>query len=228
MNRLRYATWAVAASALLAACAAKPPVPDWKLEAQSASERAVKAYLEGEVRVAEVEWAKAFKEVAATGQPAQMARLALLQCAAQTAALELTECSRYRRYAQGASQAEQAYARYLQARHSAVDVPYLPLAQQGMGLQLLSPAKAVSLPDAEALSRLTAAGVALRAGAIDRQTVEQALKTASEQGWRRAAMAWALVAQSMAHEIGDEAAAKNLALQLKVLQENDVSKASKK
>ncbi|MGE8397486.1 MAG: hypothetical protein ACN6NT_07785, partial [Comamonas sp.] len=83
--------------------------------------------------------------------------------------------------------------------------------QQGMGLQLLSPTKAVSLPDAEALSRLTAAGVALRAGAIDRQTVEQALKAASEQGWRRAAMAWALVAQRMAHEIGDEAAAKSAA-----------------
>jgi hypothetical protein len=206
--------------ALLSACAAKPPVPDWQIEAQSASGRAVKAYLEGERRVAQVEWAKAQREVAATGQPAQMARLALLECAAQTAALELTECPRYNRYAQAAAPAEQAYARYLQAQHGAADVALLPAAQQGVALQLLAQAQVV-LPQAEPLSRLTAAGVALRAGVIDRQGVEQAMDTASAQGWRRAVMAWALVAQRMAQAAGDTAAVNALALRLQVLLEHE-------
>ena len=63
-----------------AACSSRPPASDWALEAQSASERAVKAYLQGDMRVAEAEWRKAFAQVSATGQPSQMARLALLQC----------------------------------------------------------------------------------------------------------------------------------------------------
>lgn len=227
MNLLQRGALLLTVGAVLAACSAKPPVPDWKLESQSASDRAVKAYLKGEMRVAEVEWGNAFKEVAATGQPAPMARMALLQCAVQTAALELGECPRYVRYAGGAAAPEQAYARYLQAQHSAADLPHLPVAQQAVGLQLLSRGK-VALPDAEPLSRLTAAGVALRAGAIDRQGVAQAIQIASEQGWRRALMAWVLVAQRMAQEVGDDAAAQALALRLQVLQEDEPSAKSKK
>lgn len=227
MKRLLPRACVLAVSALLLACAAKKPVPDWKLEAQSASDRAVKAYLEGDARVAEVEWGKAFKEVAATGQPAQMARMALLQCAAQTAALELNACPRFARYAAGAAAGEQAYARYLQAQHTQSDVPHLPTPQQTVALQLLSKKVAV-LPLGEPLSALTAAGVALRAGAIDRGQVESAIDIASEQGWRRAAMAWVLVAQRMAHETGDITSAQALALRLQVLQEGSVPVKSKK
>jgi hypothetical protein len=36
--------------------------------------------------VADVEWSKAFNEVAATGLPSQMARMALLECAARSEA----------------------------------------------------------------------------------------------------------------------------------------------
>ena len=227
MKRLLRSACMLAVSALLLACAAKKTVPDWKVEAQSASHRAVKAYLEGRQQVADVEWAKAFQEVAATGQPAAMARMALLQCAAQTAALELNTCSRFARYAQGAAPAEQAYARYLQAQHTQVDVPHLPAPQQTVALQLLSNNLA-ALPQAEPLSALTAAGVALRAGAINRGQVEHAIDIASEQGWRRAAMAWVLVAQRMAHETGDTASAQALALRLQVLQEGGASGKSKK
>ena len=78
VHRISHAAVVVVALLLLA-CASRPPVPDWALKAQSASERAVKAYLQGQARVAEVEWRKALTEASATGQPNQMARLALLQ-----------------------------------------------------------------------------------------------------------------------------------------------------
>lgn len=225
-------TYAIAGAALvglLGACTSKPPTPSWELEAHSASERAVKAYLKGQTRVAEVEWQKAFNEVAATGRPSAMARMALLQCAAQTAALEVGDCPRYQRYAAGADAAEQAYARYLNHQHTAADAALLPSAQQQVASQLLAQSQAITLPSGvEPLSQLTAAGVALRAGAIDLQGVRQAVQIASEQGWRRAVTAWLLVEKRWAQEAGDEAAAQALELRLQVLQEQEMSKASKK
>ncbi len=77
-NTLRWPIALGLVSVWLAACGSKPPAPKWALEAQSASERAVQAYLKGQTRVADVEWSKAFNEVAATGLPSQMARMALL------------------------------------------------------------------------------------------------------------------------------------------------------
>lgn len=219
-NTLRWPIALGLVSVWLAACGSKPPAPKWALEAQSASERAVQAYLKGQTRVADVEWSKAFNEVAGTGLPSQMARMALLQCAAQTAALELTDCPRYERYGAGAEPAEQAYARYLKGAHTAADVPLLPQAQQAMATQLLAAAQAgVGLPAAQALSQLTAAGVALRAGAITKAQVQQAVEVASQQGWRRAVMAWLLVERRGAQDAGDAAALQVLDLRLQVLQE---------
>lgn len=220
-NALRMPVVLGLASLMLVACASKTPAPNWALEAQSASERAVQAYLKGQSRVADVEWSKAFNEVAATGLPSQMARMALLQCAAQTAALELTDCPRFQRYGAGAEPAEQAYARYLQGAHTAADVPLLPQAQQAMATQLLTATQAgVGLPAAaQALSQLTAAGVALRAGAITKAQVQQAVDVASQQGWRRAVMAWLLVERRGAQDAGDAAALQILDLRLQVLQE---------
>lgn len=206
----------------LAACTAKAPSPKWELESQSAADRATQAYLKGESNIAQVEWQKAFDEVAATGQPSTMARMALLQCAVQMAALEMTDCPRYQRYAAGAEVAEQAYARYLQALHTAADVPLLPVAQQAVAMHLLAdqdPTPLLALPQQAALSQLTAAAVALRAGGISRAAVQQAGQVASEQGWRRAAMAWLAVEQRLALAAGDAAAAQSIALRLQVLQE---------
>ena len=222
MTNLRHEIYGalLALSAGLAACSSQPKPADWQLESKSASDRAVSAYLKGQQRVAEVEWGKAFQEVAATGQPGAMARMALLECAAQTAALELGDCPRYQRYATGAAAAEQAYARYLQGQHGAADVALLPSAQQAVAQQLLSASPRIeSLPQAAALSQLTAAGVALRAGALGLDGVRQAVQIASEQGWRRGGMAWLLVEQRWAVQAGDAAAAQAIALRLQVLQE---------
>lgn len=215
----------------LTACTAKAPSPAWELEAKSASDRATKAYLRGESKIAQVEWQKAFEEVSATGQPSAMARMALLQCAVQMAALEMTDCARYQRYAAGAEAPEQAYARYLQALHTAADVPFLPVAQQpvaafvlaGKGSEPLS-----ALPPGPALSQLTAAAVALRAGLIGRAAIQQAGQVAAEQGWRRAVMAWLAVERRLALVAGDDAVARSIELRLQVLAEDQRSQEIKK
>lgn len=207
-----------------AACSSRPPASDWALEAQSASERAVKAYLQGDTRVAEAEWRKAFAQVSATGQPSQMARLALLQCAAQVAALEFTDCPHYQRYAAGAQPAEQAYARYLQVQHTAQDVALLPKAQQDMARQVLAGQAGQSAPAAEAaLSQLTAAGVAVRAGHLELALVQQAVQLASAQGWRRSVMAWLLLEQRLHQAAGNVVGVQAVELRLQVLQNAEVA-----
>ena len=215
---------AMALAMAMVACGSSPPAPNWAVASKSASERAVKAYLRGEQRVAQVEWDKAFAEVALTGQPAAMARMALLQCAAQTAALEITPCPRYERYAQGAAAAEQAYARYLAAAPLEQDIALLPPVQQAVARQIRQGATVGWPESGDALSQLTAAGVALRAGLLEPAAVLEAADAAAQQGWRRAVMAWLLVARKAAGDAGDLDTRNAVQLRLDVLQESNTIK----
>jgi hypothetical protein len=75
---------AVLASALvLLGCSSTPPPPDWQLNAQGSAQRAVAAWLSGDTRIADAEWRVAERETRRTADPTQLARLALLRCAAQ-------------------------------------------------------------------------------------------------------------------------------------------------
>lgn len=214
---------------LTAACSSQPPPAQWATESQTASQRAVQAYLKGQPRVAQAEWRKAFHETAATGNPVHMARMALLECAAQMAALEVTDCPRFARYAAGAAPAEQAYARYLRADMQSVDVAHLPAAQQAVARQLLAGQPLGQLPaDAPPLSQLTAAAVALHAGQLTAEAVAQAADVAAAQGWRRAAMAWLLWQQRNLAPHADAAAREALELRLQILQEEAADVINKK
>ena len=213
----------VAAALLLTACASQPPTPNWALQAHSASERAVQAQLKGQTAVAQLEWAKAFREVAATAQPAAMARLALLQCAVQTAVLAPTDCPRYQNYAAAAAVQEQAYARYLRNQHTASDVQWLPAQQQALAQQLLAASASPITPEvlAQPLSQLTAAGVAARAGVLSAKGVQHAVQVASEQGWGGAVRAWLKLEHARALQAADQAALQKVQLQLQVLHEGE-------
>ncbi|HEY6354004.1 MAG TPA: hypothetical protein VIY30_05905, partial [Burkholderiaceae bacterium] len=83
------------AAVLLHACSNNPPVPDWKLNAQSALERATGAYLAGQTPIAEREFAIARAEIARTGRPDLLARAELMRCAAQTASLAFEPCTAF-------------------------------------------------------------------------------------------------------------------------------------
>jgi hypothetical protein len=187
--------------AALVACASPPPPSDWKLNAQGAIERAQDAYLVGKGAIEAVEFARARAEVTATGRVDLLARVELVRCATRVASLVLEPCAGYDVLAQDAAPAERAYARYLAGQASVADAALLPeqhraLAQAGAGGAAVAALK-------DPLSRLVAAGVLMRRGQADPQTIASAIDAASSQGWRRPLLAW-LGVQAYRAELADD------------------------
>ena len=202
----------------LSACASKHRVPDWAVNEQGAAERATEAYLSGDSRVAEAEWRRARSEVTRTARPDLLARLELARCAAQVAALDAAPCSGYDAVATDAAEPEQAYARYLRGQLSAADVALLPKAQQAIATQQAAQATATLAAIEDPLSRLVAAGALAVRGPLPMAVVQQAVDTASAQGWRRALLAWLINQQRLAQEQGDTALAAQVQRRLDLLQ----------
>jgi hypothetical protein len=203
MTRLHRALL-IAAAAALVGCSSTPPPPDWQLNAQGALERAQQAYLSGQGRIEEVEFARARAEVARTGQVDLLARLELVRCATRVASLVFEPCAAFDSWQADAAPAERAYARYLQAQAAATDAALLPPAHRPMLAPQAGGAHIGAIADP--LSRLVAAGVLLRANRADPQTVGLAIDAASGQGWRRPLLAWLGVQAQRAEQAGDMAA----------------------
>ena len=208
----------------LSACASKHRVPDWAVNEQGAAERATEAYLSGDSRVAEAEWRRARSEVTRTARPDLLARLELARCAAQVAALDAAPCSGYDAVATDAAEPEQAYARYLRGQLSAADVALLPKAQQAIATQQAAQAAATLAAIEDPLSRLVAAGALAVRGPLPMAVVQQAVDTASAQGWRRALLAWLINQQRLAQEQGYIALAAQVQRRLDLLQSVPASK----
>lgn len=196
------------AGLLLAACSSAPPPPDWQLNAQGALQRAVQAQLQGNDRVATLEFDRARGEIAATGRPDLLARAELLRCAAQAASLQFGPCPGFERLRADAAPAERAYADHLLGRLEPARAALLPPAQQR--LTQGDPAARLTALQAtpEPLSRLLGAALALRDGQASPMLLDLAVDTASVQGWRRPLLAWLRLAQRAAESAGraDEAA----------------------
>jgi hypothetical protein len=187
----------IALATLLAACGNKPRQPDWLVNADGAQERFERAYLSGNDRVAATEFTRFRSEVASTAQPGLVARAELTRCAVQVASLDLTPCSGFEPLRGDASDAERAYADFLQGKGTAEQAKLLPEEYRGVaggqgGGAALNKIKSP-------VSRLIAAGVLLRMERADPEVLQIATDTASEQGWRRAVLAW-LGAQAMRAE----------------------------
>ena len=192
----------------LAACSSGPKAPDWQMEAKTAMERAVAAYLEGNSRVEVQEFARARSELSSTGRPDLMARAELLRCASRVASLVLEPCAGFEALRPDAPAAERAYADYLAGQLQPQDIALLPAPQRaaaGAGADAAA-LKAVADP----LSQLVAAGVLFRAGRASPAVLQQAVDTASGQGWRRPLLAWLGVQLQLAEQGGDSEAAARL------------------
>ena len=202
---------------LLVACSSKPPVPDWQMNAQGATQKAIEAYLSGNARVEKLEWDRARAEVARTGRPDLLARLELMRCAAQVASLVTEPCERFEALRADAAAPEQAYADYLAGRVQAGQVALLPPAQRAVA----TAGNAASLAGiADPLSRLVAAGVLLQTGKASPAVITAATDTASAQGWRRPLMAWLLLQVQRAEAAGDTAAADALRRRVRVVEQS--------
>lgn len=220
----------------LVACSHQPPTPEWALAARDGTERGNLAHLSGQTRVAQAEWQRARQAAASTGDPVAMARVALAQCAAQVASLQLSPepepCTRADVWLQAQpSAALAAYRRYLQGRVVDVaDVALLPAAHQATAPWLLAVPQAgadgdrdlldrpaldarwaqalKTMPDP--LSRLVAAAVAWRSGQAGPAVLAEAVATASAQGWSRPLLAWLGLQAQWAERAGDAALARQL------------------
>lgn len=185
-------------ASVLAACGSKPRQPDWLVNADSGQDRYERAYLSGKERVAESEFRRLREELTSTGSVGLVARGELTRCAMQVATLEFTPCAGFEALRRDAPAAERAYADFLLGKPvqdaKLLPEPYRAIAGAGAG------AGGESLKSIEdPVSRVIAAGVLLRAGRADPQVLQLAAETASDQGWRRAVLAW-LGAQAMRAE----------------------------
>ena len=189
---------------LLAACSSQPPTPAWQMDSHGASQRALEAYLSGNQRVATLEWQHARQAIARTGQPARMARLELLQCAAQTASAMPWDCPRFEALRTDAAGPELAYAAYLAGQTlDPMQAALLPPAQQALALATTDAAAAAHvLQLSDPLARLVAAGVLLRRSQASPAVVQAAVDTASQKGWRRPLLAWLGVQRQWAEQGG--------------------------
>ena len=212
LHRPRRSLPALALAGALASCASGPPPPDWQMNAHTALDRAVAAYLAGDARVADAEFERAQGELSRTGRADLLARAALLRCAAQVASLAQLPCTGFEPYRADAPAAERAYAAYLAGQAgqaSPADSALLPPAQQAVALAAAGAAADAALGAiSDPVSRLVAAGVLLQTGRASPATITLAAETASAQGWRRPLLAWLGVQAQRAEAAGasDEAA----------------------
>jgi len=193
--------------ALLAGCGNKPRQPDWLVNADSAQDRFERAYLSGRDPAALTEFERFRHEVASTGQPALVARAELTRCAVRVASLDFSPCSGFEPLRPDVGDAERAYADFLEGKLAPDQAKALPEDYRGLvgegGAGRLEKIK-------NPVSRLIAAGVLLRTGSADPKVLEIASSTASEQGWRRAVMAWLGAQAMLADKNGDAEAAARL------------------
>lgn len=176
--------------------------------AKGSLERATEAWLRGDSKIEAVEFARARAEVASTGRPDWVARVELVRCAARVASLDVAPCEGFEALAADAAGSELAYSRYLAGAVSASDVALLPKPHQALAASEGAGSDAALKGIEDPLSRLVAAGVLLRRGVATPGTLQVALDTASERGWRRPLLAWLRIAQERAQAggAGDEVA----------------------
>ena len=204
----------------LAACSSGPPVPDWKMNAQSSIERFQAAYLNGNALVEQTELRRARSQVAGTGKLELVARIELLRCAARVASLAFEDCAGFDAMRADASAADRAYAAYLAGQVQPADIALLPEVQRAAASASSDTAAASAVAAIkDPLSQLVAAGVLLRASRATPDLLDTAVATASDQGWRRPLLAWLSVQRLRAEQAGDTQAAQHIARRMAIVEQ---------
>ena len=194
----------------LSACASGPKPADWQLESKGAMERAVDAYLEGNLRVETAELARARLEISSTGRVDLLARAELLSCASRVASLVFEPCAGFEKLRQDAPPAERAYADYLAGKLQPQDINLLPKNQQLSAQAAFVRVQPAIESIADPLAKLVASGTTLQAGNASPALVQAAVDAASSQGWRRPLLAWLGVQLKLFEASGSQAEAERI------------------
>ena len=217
----------------LAGCGTAKPPPPWQAKTLSASDAAVSAYLQGQVKIAAIQMKQAQFSASSTGRPDAVYKLNLLQCALDVSSLSATPCPRpedvgirsdsfdpdvrfeleaYRAYLLGDSLDETVQSRLPKAQRAAAALA---------GTTDAAKALKVLAEIEEPLSRLVAAGVWLRqqnmASSGQTGIIALAIDTASQQGWRRPLAAWLTRQIRVAQATGDAATARRAQARLAIV-----------
>ena len=209
------------AMAALAACSSGPPVPDWKMNAQSSIERFEAAYLNGSALVEQTEFQRARAQVGSTGKIDLIARVELLRCATRVASLVFEDCTGFEALRADATPADRAYADYLAGKVQQADIALLPEAQRAVAAASSDTAASTAVAAVtDPLSQLVAAGVLLRASRATPALLDTAVSTASDQGWRRPLLAWLGVQRLRAEQAGDQQAAQRIGRRMDIVEKS--------
>ena len=165
---------------LVSGCAGGPATPAWQENAKFSLDSFQQAYLRGDTRVAEVEFARAKTELQSTGRADLVARAELIRCAARAASLEFDNCPAFETLRADAGAEEIAYAEYLAGR--------------------------AERAPSDDFSKLVSYGVKLKGEKITPPEIAAAIDISSAQGWRRPLLAWLGVQEKRAEAAGDREA----------------------
>ena len=194
LKSITLTSWITGWIVLLAACASGPVPPDWQSNSLGSLKGFTSAYLAGNSKVADFEFARAKADIASTGRIDLIARAELIRCAVRVASLAFDDCLGARETAPDAAAPERAYAHYLSSQRPALDasqVALLPEQHRPVAAARDDTARNASLSQIkDPLARLIAAGVLFERGQISPASVDLAVNTASDQGWRRPLLAW--------------------------------------
>ena len=189
---------------LISACANKPATPNWQANAHAALKDFSAAYLTGNSRVANLEFARARNEIASTGRADLLARAELVRCATRVASLEFDNCAGLATLADDALPAERAYAAFLKGSWQGLDAAALPAQHRLLVTSSTESARNAALAgQPDPLAQLIAAGVLFQMGQLSPIGIATAVNTASQQGWRRPLLAWLGVQAQRAEAAGD-------------------------
>ena len=189
---------------LISGCASKPVPPDWQANAHGALKDFSAAYLTGNSRVANLEFARARSEIASTGRADLIARAELVRCANRVASLEFDNCAGMTGLADDAGPSERAYAAFLRGGWQTLDAAALPAQHRALASASNEASRNAALAGLQdPLAQLVGAGVLFQMGQLAPAGIAAAVNTASEHGWRRPLLAWLGVQANRADAAGD-------------------------
>lgn len=226
MNKLVVLGVILVLNVVLSGCTSGPAPQAWESNAQSSLQNASTAYLTGNTRVEEQDFARALRELRATGRADLVANAELTRCAARTASLVFDDCPAYLPLAADAGAEQRAYADYLAGRWQGLQVALLPKHHAAV---VADPATAKPLLQTnDPLSLLVAAGVLLKHGNLSQPSLDEvtllAVQTASSQAWRRPLLAWLGVQIKSAEAKGDAAQAASVKRRIDLILNTAVQK----
>lgn len=179
---------------LLAGCSAKA-VPGWIKTSHNQLESFKAHYLQGRDRLAEINFNKAIDEIKSGGDLHLLQIAYLSRYAMQSSVLEGFDDLEYRRLAAVEPHSGNVHFHaFLQGAFDRVDAQSLPeqyrsflrACKNGRQAEIDSAIEAMEDP----LSRLIASGLAVEKQLYHERTLHTAIRTASEQGWKKALLVY--------------------------------------